>query len=128
MGRTACTESQCLYKGALYVTLQQQWLRERARQTYNSSLDFVCPRWYRSGNNEIALASVVVTVANDKPIVINARTLDSFKMLPESLYIREIRNSTTFQQHFLQNSPHCATVQFLPATVNVLETFLEAIL
>jgi len=38
MGRTACTEPQCLYKGALYLPLQWQLLTAFPEQTYRSHI------------------------------------------------------------------------------------------
>ena len=88
----------------------------------------MCPWRYRSGNNsERALASVAVTVANNKPIVVNGRITGSFKMLPESLYFWEIRNSSTFHHIFFKTVPLC-NYTILPVTVKVWETFLEVIL
>jgi hypothetical protein len=54
-------------------------------------------------------------------------TRGSFKMFLESLYFSEIENSKIIKLYFLQNSPPC-NYSLLPAIVNVVEAFLEAIL
>jgi NAD-dependent SIR2 family protein deacetylase len=53
----------------------------------------------------------------------------SFKTFPESLYLKKIKNSTIIEAtHMsLKIIPLCNHT-LLPATVKVLETFLEAIL
>jgi hypothetical protein len=47
MGRTACTELQCLYKGALYLTLFRSPITKPVKYPYSSylSLDDQCNNW-----------------------------------------------------------------------------------
>ena len=53
----------------------------------------------------------------------------SFKMFQESLYFWEIQNSTIIEATFLSKYSPCAiNYILLPATLQVLETFLKAIL
>jgi len=55
------------------------------------------------------------------------RMFVSFKIFPGSLYFWEIQNIAKLKLNFLQNIP-LVQKSLLPVTVNVSETFLEAIL
>jgi hypothetical protein len=42
MGRTACTEPQCLYKGALYLYLYRQFFRKIVKKEYQMGTRKFC--------------------------------------------------------------------------------------